>query len=78
MAIALTPELERLVQEKLTSGKYESQEDVLRAALQALDEQEEIVSGIQEGYDDLQAGRYKTLEEADAQFRSKHDISRDA
>ncbi len=78
MAIALTPELERLVEEKLSSGKYESQEDVLRAALQALDEHEEIVAGIQEGYDDLQAGRFKTLEEADAEFRSKHDISRDA
>ena len=78
MAIALTPELERLVREKLASGKYESQEDVLRAALRALDEQEEIVAGIQEGYDDLQAGRYKTLEEADAEFRSKHNISHDA
>ena len=78
MAIALTPELDRLVQEKLASGKYVSQEDVLRAALQALDEQEEIVAGIQEGYDDLQAGRYKTLEESDAEFRSRHNLSRDA
>jgi putative addiction module CopG family antidote len=77
MRITLTPELDRLVQEKLASGAYHSEEEVLQAALVALDAQEQTVAAIAEGYADFQAGRFRTSDEADAEFRKRHNLSQD-
>ena len=74
MTISLTPELDRLLHEKLASGHYKSVEDVLKAAFRALDEEEETIAAIQEGHEDFLAGRYRSLEEADAEFRQKHGL----
>jgi antitoxin ParD1/3/4 len=41
MEITLTPDLERFIAEKVESGEYESAEDVMRAALQLLSEEDE-------------------------------------
>jgi antitoxin ParD1/3/4 len=42
MNISLTPELERLVNEKVKSGRYASASEVIREGLRLLDEQEEM------------------------------------
>lgn len=42
MNVNLTPELERLVQEKVASGLYRSQSEVVREALRLLAEQDRI------------------------------------
>jgi Arc/MetJ-type ribon-helix-helix transcriptional regulator len=75
MSYALSPEIDQLVQLKKASGKYDSEESVLRAALQALDEKESTLAAIQEGYDDYLAGRFQSLEEADRSFRSQNGIA---
>ena len=75
---SLPPEIDSLVQQKLASGTYASEEAVLRAALSALDEHEETVGAISQGYDDLHAGRYQSLGDADREFRKRHNISREA
>jgi putative addiction module CopG family antidote len=54
----LNPELDRLVREKLVSGRYESIEEVLTAALRALNAEEEAVAAIAEGIDDIESGRF--------------------
>lgn len=77
MSYALSSELDRMVQEKLAAGRYASEEEVLRAALRLLDEQEEVVAAIAEGYDDVRAGRHRPFDEANADFRRKHHIPRD-
>jgi putative addiction module CopG family antidote len=77
MGISLTPEFERFVQGKIALGLYRSEEEVLQAAIEALDAQEQILAAIAEGYADFQAGRFRPLEEADAEFRARHDIQRD-
>jgi len=77
MSLSLPPELNQWVQQKIESGVYSSEEAVLRAALSALDDREETVVAIQEGYEDFQAGRFRGLEEADRDFRQKHQIKRD-
>jgi antitoxin ParD1/3/4 len=41
MNISLTPELERLVDEKVRSGRYASASEVIREGLRLLEEQEE-------------------------------------
>lgn len=74
MPYALSPEIDQLVQEKKASGKYESEEAVLRAALQALEEKEATVAAIQEGYDDFVAGRFQSLEDADKAFRASREV----
>jgi putative addiction module CopG family antidote len=74
MTISLTPELDRLLQEKLASGRYGTVEEVLTAALRALNQEEDSIAAIEEGYQDFLAGRYRPLEEADAGFRLKHNI----
>lgn len=78
MAYALTDELDRLVREKLATGAYANEEAVLRAALRSLDQQEATLAAIAEGYKDLQAGRHRTFEAADAEFRQQHNIAADA
>ncbi len=42
MNISLTPELENLVNQKVTSGLYHSASEVIREALRLLKEQDEI------------------------------------
>lgn len=75
MSISLTPELDQLVHQKLANSQYRSVEDVLRAALRALDEEEATIAAITEGYEDIQAGRVYSLEEANAEFYRKHSIT---
>lgn len=42
MEVALTPELEQLVQAKLATGRYRSASEVIGVALRLLDQQESI------------------------------------
>jgi antitoxin ParD1/3/4 len=42
MNVSLTPELERLVQEKVSSGLYTSASEVIREALRLLQERDEL------------------------------------
>lgn len=42
MNVSLTPELEQLVNQKVTSGLYHSASEVIREALRLLKEQDEI------------------------------------
>jgi putative addiction module CopG family antidote len=77
MAITLTPELDRWVHRKLAEGSYESVEEVLIAALRALDEEEATLAAIAEGIDDIEAGRVCTLEEANAKFYRKYGVQPD-
>ena len=78
MSISLTPDLNRLVQEKLAAGIYRSEEEVLQAALLALDAQEQTLAAITEGYADFEAGRIRPFDEADAEFRSRYGLPEDA
>ncbi len=76
MGITLNADLDRRVHEKLASGLYVSIDHVLSAALQALDQDEQTIAAIAEGYEDFKAGRYEPWDQADVEFRAKHGISR--
>lgn len=64
MEVLLTPELERLVQQKLESGRYQSPDEVLRQALLLLDardtlrnqKREALFQAIQIGIDQADRG----------------------
>ena len=65
MNISLTPALEKMVQDKVASGLYNSASEVIREALRLLSDRDEIQKRrieelnreIQLGLDDVEAGR---------------------
>jgi len=72
MDLHVPPDLEKLIEKRLSSGAYESVEDVLRRALEAQDAEESwteeerraLSAHLEEGY--LQAERGELLDEAQA------------
>ena len=73
MAINLPPDLEQSVRRHISSGQYDSAEDVLRAALHQFDEMD-LVS-LKQSADDEKAGRVISLQAAAASIRQKHNFS---
>jgi antitoxin ParD1/3/4 len=60
MVVTLSPELEDLIREKVASGDYRDEGDVIRRALLLLDEQERfdaLEAALDEGEADLREGR---------------------
>jgi putative addiction module CopG family antidote len=76
MAISLSPETEKLVEERLKSGEFQSADDMIRAALQALDEidlslDEETLDAIDRAEEEGERGEGYSLEEVKEYFRAK-------
>jgi len=77
MNISLTPELKRLVDEKVKSGRYASASEVIREGLRLLEEQEEmkqhrlaeIRQKIDRGLDQLDKGQGIRGQEARSRLR---------
>ena len=61
--------IQHLLDERMESGAYASEDEVLVRALQSLKEYDEAVVDIQEGLDDEAAGRVRSLREFDVEFR---------
>lgn len=69
------PDLQRQLQEQMELGQYDSEADLIRAALQALHTQNEDMAAIQDGLDDLNAGRVRPLREVASEIRERHGWS---
>jgi predicted transcriptional regulator len=59
----------------LKTDRYDCVEDLLRDALQALKQRDEEVAAVQEGIDDMQSGRVRSLAEFDEEFRRRKRLS---
>ena len=68
MNVSLTPELERLVNEKVESGLYQTASEVVREALRLLKERdlarEHLRTDVQAGFDQLVRGEGRTYDKA--------------
>lgn len=73
MTLQLPSDLSATVEAFLAGGRYKDEFEVLREALAALQHRANVAA-IQEGVDDMFAGRYRTLEEVDAQIREKYGL----
>lgn len=73
MPYQIPPDVESRVTALLADG-YASVDDVLRDALSALEYRREEIAAIREGIEDVEAGRYRPLEEVDAEIRKKHNF----
>jgi antitoxin ParD1/3/4 len=86
MNVSLTPELEKLVTEKVESGLYQSASEVIREGLRLLDNQDrirevhlnEVRKKIQTGLDQLDRGEgipgdkaYTQMKQRSAEFRKR-------
>jgi antitoxin ParD1/3/4 len=62
MNVSLTPELEKLVAERVTSGRYASASEVIREALRLLEERDRLNrlrDDVQLGLEQLDQGRHR-------------------
>jgi antitoxin ParD1/3/4 len=66
MNVSLTPELERLVNEKVDSGLYQTASEVVREALRLLKERdherEQLRADVRAGFDQLARGEGKVYD----------------
>jgi Arc/MetJ-type ribon-helix-helix transcriptional regulator len=67
------------VREFLATGQFADEDDVLRGALSALaqrtfDREESDLEAIRAGLEDVEAGRYRPIEEVDLEIRKKFNF----
>jgi putative addiction module CopG family antidote len=74
MSVDLSPDVWNEIQRQLASGSYASPDEVLRDALAALRTREQEVVAIQEGIDDMEAGRVRPLRDFDRDFRHRNGL----
>lgn len=58
MSIQLPSDLEPFVEQRVASGAYPSQVDVIRAAFSLLEERERLVRDIEAGFTQIRNGQY--------------------
>jgi putative addiction module CopG family antidote len=74
MSVDLAPDVWDEIQRQLASGSFASTDEVLREALTALRSREEEVYAIQEGIEDMEAGRVMPLRQFDREFRQRNAL----
>lgn len=81
MSYEFPADVQKLVDEQMAAGNYGTEDELLRAALSALTERDNVVEedpavieGIRRGLADVEAGRGRPFEEFDAEFRAKHNL----
>lgn len=63
MSFSFSEDLRTLIDQQLATGRYTSEEDVLREALFALRERDEDLVALREGIADMEAGRVRPLKD---------------
>ena len=71
MSYQIPPNVQQLIDVKMSTGMYESQDQLLLEALNALDDFEDAVADIREGMEDELAGRVRSIAEVDREIRQE-------
>lgn len=71
MAIEITPEVESLVHGIYAGGQYASETDVIAAALQLLQQREQLRRDLQRGCDELDRGERFEADDVFAELRQR-------
>ena len=71
MTMALPPDVQSRIQDLVDSGRFSSAADVVAHAISALEREQAEIAAIQEGLDDVAAGRVRPLTEVDAEIREQ-------
>ena len=75
--MTIPTDVQQRVNALVVTGRYLSEEEVLRAAMAALEERNEDLAAITSGIDDMEHGRCRPLDEFDADFRQQNQIGND-
>lgn len=75
MSYQLPVNIQQIIDLKMSTGIYESQDQLLLEALNSLDDFEQTVADIQEGIEDEAAGRVKSIAEVDREIRRELGFS---
>jgi putative addiction module CopG family antidote len=76
MPIQLPPELETLVRNRMATGNYESEEDLIRRALVALENEEDDLRAVEQAIREWHEGDAGIpIDDAFAAVRARHAIS---
>jgi Arc/MetJ-type ribon-helix-helix transcriptional regulator len=78
MSLTIPADLQQRVNALLGTGRYASEEEILRAAVAALEDQNADLASIQSGIDDMENGRYRPFADFDAEFRKRNQIENGA
>lgn len=84
MNVSLTPQLEKLVQDRVKSGRYTSASEVIREALRLMDERDRLLEAkldqvrqdIREGLRQIDEGRVSPFEAAAVERIKRHNRQR--
>ena len=72
MQINLTGDTEKSIERRLAAGQFNSPEEVIRAAVEQLDQYEASIAEIRESLEDEQAGRVQSIHDVDRDMREQH------
>jgi Arc/MetJ-type ribon-helix-helix transcriptional regulator len=78
MATDITPDIAQQIDVCMATGQFADESDVLRRALRLLERQTTEATTIQQGMDDVEAGRVRPLDEADAEIRRRHGFPQES
>ncbi len=74
MSLTIPADVQARVNALLGTGRYASEEEILRAAVAALEEQNADLVAIQNGINDMESGRYRSFTAFDAEFRQRNQV----
>ena len=76
MAISLSPETQKLIEDRMSRDGYPTADDVVRAALELLDQHdgldEETLAAIERGEQEIERGEYRDWQVVEAELRRKY------
>ncbi len=71
MSLEVSSAVQQMISQRMATGIYASEDQLLMIALKELDDYEQTVADIRQGLDDERAGQVRTLEEADRSLRQE-------
>ena len=82
--VSLTPQLEELVRQKVSSGRYNSASEVVREALRLMDSYEKVResaleklrSDVAAGWQQVEEGRVRDFDPQDIKRRAREKLAR--
>ena len=77
MSLTIPAGLQQRINALLDTGRYSSEEEILRAAVAALKERNAELMAIENGINDMVNGRYRLFVDFDAEFRQRNQIEKD-
>lgn len=76
MGISLTPETQKLIEDRMKRDGYPTADDLVRAALELLDQNveldEETLTAIERGEEQIARGEYREWADVEAELRKKY------